>query len=74
MVSPSESSMFDMLAVNVSSTWGVPLMVGRPAAGLLGLASTVSVAALVSDSSLSASSVNETFTLMVRPWSASARV
>ena len=41
----------DVLAVRVSSTWAVPLMVGAPVAGLLGLAATAAVAALVSVSS-----------------------
>ena len=74
MVRPSSSVIEDVSAVSVCSTCGVPLMVGAPAAGVLALASTVQVAALVSDSSLPRSSVNETFTLMVWPWSASARV
>ena len=60
--------------MRVSRTWAVPLMVGRPVAGLLAWAATASVASLVSDSWFSASSVKDTFTLMVLPWSASASV
>ena len=56
-----------MSAVKVSPTCAVPLMVGAPVAGLFGRASTVSVAALVSVSSLPASSVKVTRTLMILP-------
>ena len=41
--SPSSSAMPDVSAVSVSSTWAVPLMVGRPVAGVLGLAATAVV-------------------------------
>ena len=64
----------DVSAVSVLSTWAVPLMVGRPVAGVLGLAATAVVAALVSVSSLSASSVKLTRTLMVLPLSAETSV
>ena len=60
-----------MSAVRVSPTCAVPLMVGAPVVGVLGLASTAVVAALVSDSWLSASSVKLTCTLMVLPTSLS---
>ena len=61
-------------AVSVSPTWAVPLMVGWPVAGVLGLAATVSVAALVSVSGLPASSVKDTRTLTVLPSSESISV
>jgi hypothetical protein len=60
--------------VSVSPTWAVPLMVGAPVARELGLAATVSVATLVRDSWLSASSLKETRTLMVLPASAVTKV
>ena len=47
----------EVSAVSVSSTWAVPLMVGRPVAGVLGRTATAAVAALVRVSSLPASSV-----------------
>ena len=50
-----------------SPTWAVPPMIGAPVAGLLGRAATVAVAALVTISSLSASSVKVTLTLMELP-------
>ena len=74
MSNPSSSAMPDVSAVSISPTWAVPLMVGAPVAGRLGRASTSPVAALVKVSSLSASSVKLTFTLIVLPWSASTRV
>ena len=55
-------------------TWPVPLMVGRPVAGVLGLEATAVVAALVSVSWLSAASVKLTLTLMVLPLSAETSV
>ena len=70
MSSPSPSAMPLVSAVSVSPTWAVPLMVGAPVARLLGRAATAAVAALVRVSSLSASSVKLTRTLMVLPWSA----
>ena len=66
--------MFDVSAVRVCSTWGVPLMVGAPVASRLGAAATSTVASLVSVSPLSSSSVKDTFTLMVLPWSAKTSV
>ena len=64
----------EVSAVNVSPTWAVPLMLGKPVAVVLALAATASVAALVRVSLFSASSVKETFTLIVLPWSASVSV
>ena len=64
----------DTSTVSVSATWAVPLMVGRPVAGLLAFAATASVAALVNDSALPASSAKDTVTLTVLPTSASTRV
>ena len=64
-------------AVRVSPTWAVPVMVGAPVAGVLGgggAAATAPVAALVSSSSLPASSVKDTRTLMALPASAATRV
>ena len=63
-------------AVSCLATWAVPLMVGRPVAGLSGwgAAATASVAALVSVVSFSASSVKATSTLMVLPSSPATRV
>ena len=64
-------------AVRVSPTWAVPLMVGNPVIGVLeggGAAATAPVAALLSCSSFSASSVKDTLTWMALPSSASARV
>ena len=61
-------------SVSVSPTWAVPVILGAPVAGLLGFASTASVTALVRVSSLPASSVKLTVTLMGLPMSASARV
>ena len=64
-------------AVSVSPTWAVPVMVGNPVAGVLGgggAGATAPVAALVSCSSLPASSVKDTLTLMALPSSSSARV
>ena len=55
--------MLDTSAVRVSPTRAVPVMVSAPVAGRLGLASTASVAALLSDSALPASSVKLTVTL-----------
>ena len=52
----------------------VPLMVGAPVAGELGLVATAPVAALVNVSSLPASSVKLTCTLMASPSSAVAKV
>ena len=69
LVSPSSSSMAEVSAVSVSPTWGVPLMAGRPVASEFGLGATATVAALVRDSWLSASSVKLTFTWIVCPWS-----
>ena len=63
-----------MSAVSVWSTCTVPLMVGRPVAVRLSAAATAAVAALVSVSTLLASSVKDTLTLMVLPWSAGTRV
>ena len=63
-----------MLAVSVSPTRTVPLMVGAPVAGELGRAATVAVGALSSASPLPASSVKLTRTLMVLPASSSAGV
>ena len=63
--------------VRVSPTLAVPVMVGNPVAGVLGggeAAATAPVAALVSCSSLPASSVKDTLTLMALPASASVRV
>ena len=63
--------------VRVSPTLAVPVMVGTPVAGVLGgggAAATAPVAALDSSSSLPASSVNETLTLIALPASASVRV
>ena len=74
MVSPSASSTCEVSAVSVSPTCAVPLMVGAPVAGLFGLAATAAVVALVSVSSLPASSVKDTFTLMALPSSLSVRV
>ena len=71
---PSASAIPDVSAVSVSPTWVVPVMVGAPAAGVLGLAATAAVAPLVSDSAFSASSVKDTFTLMALPSSLSVRV
>ena len=59
--------MSEMEAVSVSPTCTVPLMVGRPVAGLLGLAATVAVAPLVSVSALFLSSVKDTRTWTVCP-------
>ena len=72
----------DVSAVSVSPTWAVPPMAGVPVAGLLGLAacascvsgSTASVAAPVSPSSLPASSVKVTVTLMALPMSSTTGV
>ena len=66
----------DVFAVSVSPTWTVPLMEGAPVAGVFGVgaAAAASVAALVSDSSLPASSVKLTSTVMALPSSTSARV
>ena len=65
-------------AVRVSPTWTAPVMVGTPVAGVLGEEEeprrTAPVAALVSCSSLPASSVKETLTLMALPASAATRV
>ena len=58
-----------VLAVSVSPTRAVPVMVGAPVAGLL-TAVTAAVAALVNDSALSASSLKDTWTLMALPTSA----
>ena len=44
--------MLETSAVSVSSTWAVPLMVGKPVAGVFGLEATAAVAALVRVSSL----------------------
>ena len=76
LISPSASATPDVFAVSVSPTWAIPLMVGAPVAGLLvvGAASTVSVAPLVSVSSLSASSVKLTCTVMALLSSLSVRV
>ena len=63
-----------MSAVSVPPTWAVPLVAGWPVAGLLAFASTAAVAALVSVSSLPASSVKDTFTLMALPSSSATRV
>ena len=49
-------------------------MVGAPVAGRLGRACTAAVAALVSDSGLPASSVNDRRTLMALPSSPSVSV
>ena len=56
----------DVSTVSVSLTCAVPLMLGAPLAGLLATV-TASVAALVTDSSLPASSVKLNLTLMVLP-------
>ena len=64
-------------AVRVSPTWAVPVMVGAPVAGVLGrggAAATAPVPALVSCSSLPASSVKDTLILMALPASAATRV
>ena len=61
-------------AVSVSPTWAVPEMVGAPVAGLLGLAATGPVAALVSDSAKPAPSVKVTVTVMALPCSLPVRV
>ena len=74
MAKPSASDMPDVSEVRVSPTWAVPLMAGAPVAGLLGFASTTSVAALVRVSAWPAPSVKDTVTLMALPSSASARV
>ena len=74
MSSPSSSVMPLVRTVSVSPTWAVPSMVGAPVAGELGLAATTPVAALVSVSSWSASSVKLTRTLMLFPTSSSVRV
>ena len=66
--------MSDTDAVSVSSTCGVPLIVGAPVAGLFGAASTGSLAALVTLSALPPSSVKLTRTLIVSPSSALTRV
>ena len=66
--------MADVSAVRVSPTWAVPVMVGAPVAGLLGVGAAASVAALVTVSSLPASSVKLTFTLMALPSSVSVSV
>ena len=66
-----------MSAVRVSPTLAVLVMVGNPVAGVLGggeAAATAPVAALVSCSSLPASSVKDTLTLMALPASVAARV
>ena len=73
MVSPSESEMPVVLAVSVSPTWAVPVMVGAPVAGLLA-AVTAAVAALVNDSALSASSLKDTWTLIPVSASPATRV
>ena len=72
--SPSLSDMPDVDAVSICPTCAVPLIVGAPVAALLGLAATAAVASLVSDSSLPASSVKLTRTLMVLPSSAADRM
>ena len=67
----------EVTAVSVSPTWAVPVMVGNPVAGVLGgggAAATAPVAALVRSSSLPASSVKDTLTLMALPASAATRV
>ena len=76
LLSPSASLTPDVSAVSVSPTWIVPLMVGAPVAGLLGVdaAATASVAAVVRVSSLPASSVKDTSTLMALLSSLSVRV
>ena len=76
LISPSASAMPDVFAVSVSPTWAVPLTLGAPVAGVLGVgaADTASVAPLVNVSSLPASSVKLTRTLMVLPSSAAATV
>ncbi len=73
-MSPSSSAMAEVSAVSVCSTWGVPLMFGRPVAGVFGLAATATVAALVRVSAASSSSVKVTCTLIVLPRSAKTRV
>ena len=62
----------DVLAVSVSPTCAVPLMVGAPEAGLLGggsSATTAAVAALVNSSALPPSSLKDTLTLIALPTS-----
>ena len=71
---PSASAMAEVSAVRVLPTRAVPLMVGAPVAGLFGLGSTAAVAALVSVSGLFLSSLNDTFTWIVLPLSASTSV
>ena len=61
-------------AVRVSPTCAVPPIVGAPVAGRFGRGSTVAVGALVNDSALPASSVNDSRTFTVRPSSASVSV
>ena len=63
-----------MSAVSVSPTCAVPLMVGKPVAGVLGRAATAAIAVLVRISSLFLSSVKVTRTLMALPSSESTRV
>ena len=70
----------DRSAVSFSPTRTMPVMAGRPVAGVLAACAscvsgfTASVAALVSDSSLPASSVKLTVTLTALPSSESVRV
>ena len=61
-------------AVRVSPTCAVPVIVGAPVAGGFDRASTAAVGALVNDSALPLSSVNDTRTFTVRPTSVSASV
>ena len=61
--------MFEVSAVSVSPTCGVPLMVGWPVASRLGAAATATVATLVRVSSLLASSAKVTRTWTVCPCS-----
>ena len=61
--------MFEVLAVRVSPTWAVPLMLGSPVAGVLACSAavTVSVASLVAVSEKPSSSVKVTRTWTVCP-------
>ena len=64
----------EVSAVSVSPTCAVPLMMGCPVAGLLGLAFTASVATLVRLSACPLSSVKDTATVMTLPSSVSTSV
>ena len=86
LLSPSASAMPDVSAVSVSPTWAVPLMVGAPVAGVLGVGAAATWHPLILGaalgrhsvslvtSSLPVSSVKPTCTLMALPSSVSARV